>query len=222
MNKAGFWAMPATANNNVHRRAAGGNRLLHREHRRRLPRCPAWTCCSSARTICACRWGSTRSTSSRTCTPRRNWAPPRRNSSITPRKKHNIILGRLPVRHRSRGRVSRKGVRLHQRRQRSAPHPDAGGRLREGHGKYCQRKRKELEAPSDSAFLGRSQTMWSRATRPRAGKAKGEEQILLACICPHSNPKPRGRVARDHKGSSHLYCAGAWIPISLARLSCWA
>ena len=38
----------------------------------------------------------------------------------------------LPVRHVARRRVPRKGIPVHQRRQRSAPHPDAGRRLREG------------------------------------------------------------------------------------------
>ena len=74
----------------------------------------------------------------------------------------------VPVRHRARGRVPGKGIYLHQRRQRSAPRPDPGRRLRQRHGKYRQGKRQELEAPSDRAFLGRSRTMWPRATRPRA------------------------------------------------------
>ena len=65
--------------------------------------------------------------------------------------------------------------------------------------------------------------MWTRAARPRAGKAKGEEQILLACIFVRT-PK------QNHAGESpvtiqaHLiyHCAGTWIPISLPKLSCWA
>ena len=97
----------------------------------RSPRSPASTCCSSARTTCACRWGSTRGTSSRTCTRHPSSATPP-SKLIAAARKHDIILGVFLFGTARVGRVPREGLPVHQRRQRPPSHPHAGRRLREG------------------------------------------------------------------------------------------
>jgi 4-hydroxy-2-oxoheptanedioate aldolase len=69
MNKAGLLGYAGSANDNVIKslqvETADCIRISTRS-----PPYPVSTCCSSARMICACRWGCMKSTSSRTCTRR--------------------------------------------------------------------------------------------------------------------------------------------------------
>src|SRR5256885_7374767 len=52
----------------------------------KLPRSPAWTFSSSAKTISVCPWAFTKNTNSRTCTRRQNSTPPPNPSSTPPRR----------------------------------------------------------------------------------------------------------------------------------------
>ena len=74
------------------------------------------------------------------------------NKLIAAARKNNIILGIFLFGTSRVGEFLDKGFRLHQRRQRSAPHPDAGGRLREGR-RSDHRKRRGLGAPPVSVAL---------------------------------------------------------------------
>ena len=62
--------------------------------------------------------------------------------------------GPVPVRHRARGRVPGKGLPLHQPGQRSAPHPHAGRRVREGRGGDLEGEGRALDAQAVGADLG--------------------------------------------------------------------
>ena len=92
MNKAGLLGYAGDGTMQHHCRAAGGNRRPASRTWTRSPPSRASTSCFWARTICACRWGSTKNTNSRTCTPRPNWRPPPKAWSTTARK-NNVILG---------------------------------------------------------------------------------------------------------------------------------
>ena len=61
----------------------------------------------------------------------------------------------VPVRHVARRRVPREGVPVHQHRQRSASHPDAGRRLREGCGGHQAREGQGLGTTSIRVALTR-------------------------------------------------------------------
>ena len=63
-------------------------------------------------------------------------------------KSNNVILGLFLFGTVARGRVPGEGLHVHQHRQRSAPHPDAGHSLREGHGNDRRGQREELDAAS--------------------------------------------------------------------------
>ena len=54
---------------------------------------------------------------------------------IAAARKNNVILGLFLFGTSRVGEFLDEGLHVHQRRQRSAPHPDAGGRLREGRGR---------------------------------------------------------------------------------------
>ena len=83
----------------------------------RLPQSPAWTCCSSVKTICACRWGCTRNKFPDMYITRA-WRGDEQAGRRSQEAQHHPR--RLPLRHVARCRIHRQGIPVPERRKRSA------------------------------------------------------------------------------------------------------
>jgi len=91
----------------------------------------------------------------------------------------------VPLRHRPRRRIPRKGIHFHQHRQRPAPRSDPSRSLCERYGKNRRRKRQVLEAPPHRTVLENI----SRLPHPSRSLCKRVEiltslyPVFLSALC---------------------------------------